>query len=365
MANSHHLFLQYNAAIKLSDDKRQLLISVRNSLRKRMEANYLLISVEERKSLEMIFQTQGSFIMDTIITPLSDDFDLDDGVYFKDGIEVSQLPLPQVFHDWVIKAIDKDNEYEEVKDKITCVRVKYKSGFHIDIPIYYADSFENPYLAETKRGWLLSNPVEFIAWFEEKTKSGFQKAFIYEALKYAEPYEKWLSDIRKADCQLRRLVRYMKAWADLKSKEMPCGIIMTILVANNFAVNDRDDIAFRDTLINVKNYLNGNGFTCPRPTEPFGEDLFASTTETEKKYFMDALNLLIQSANSAILNANEKEASKEWEKHFGSRFPTHLAKDNFPPTPAPKPQPRIEVRQAIAYPEQKPFKPDGQWYFSK
>ena len=27
----------------------------------------------------------------------------------------------------------------------------------------------------------------------EKTESGFQKAFLYEAIKYVEPYEKWLS----------------------------------------------------------------------------------------------------------------------------------------------------------------------------
>ena len=119
----------------------------------------------------------------------------------------------------------------------------------------------------------------------------------------------------------------MKAWADLKRKEMPCGIIMTILVANNFTTDERDDIAFRDTLINVRNYLNKNGFTCPRPTSPTGEDLFASTSEADKTYFMNALSSLIQSATNATKAINEKEACKEWEKHFGSRFPCHLATD--------------------------------------
>ena len=327
MANCHQLFQHYNNAIKLTDAKRETLIQVRDSLRKRMQTNYLLIPISDRKQIEMYFQSQGSFVMDTIIKPDKDDFDLDDGVYFQGALSENERPKPQIFHDWVILAVDKDNDYEQVKDKPTCVRVQYKLGFHIDIPIYYASNFDSPDLAETNKGWILSNPVEFIAWFEEKTNSGFEKAFLYESLKYAEPYEKWLSDMRKKDCQLRRLVRYMKAWADLKRSEMPCGIIMTILVANNFAINDSDDIAMRDTLVNIKNYLLGNGFQCPRPTSPIGEDLFASTSEKDKLYFMNALNGLILSANNAISALNEKDACKEWEKHFGTRFPCHLAKE--------------------------------------
>lgn len=333
MANCHHLFQHYNSAIKLTDDMRNILLSFRDSLRTRMSVNYRRIPVEERKILELHFQSQGSFIMDTIIKPLNDDFDLDDGVYFQGVLSKKDRPAPQIFHNWVIRAIDSDNAYESVKDKPCCVRVLYKQGFHIDLPIYYADNYDCPDLAETKNGWILSNPVEFIAWFEEKTNSGFQKAFMYESLKYAEPYQKWLTDIRKQDCQLRRVVRYMKAWADLKRNEMPCGIIMTILVANNFVENYRDDVALRDTLVNIKNYLDSNGLKCPRPTSPEEEDLFANTSIAQKQYFMNALNGFIISANNAITGTTETDSCKEWEKHFGSRFPCQLAKE---PTPQKK-----------------------------
>lgn len=105
---------------------------------------------------------------------------------------------------------------------------------------------------------------------------------------------------------------------------------MTILVANNFAIDVRDDIAFRDTLINIRSYLNGNGFQCPRPTSPIGEDLFASTSQKDKDYFMNALNGLITSANAAINADSEKDACREWQKHFGNRFPCHLAKESPP-----------------------------------
>ena len=179
MANTNHLFQRFNSAIKLTDEKRTTLISFRESLRSRMRKNFFLIPQAQRGKLELIFQSQGSFVMDTIIKPLNDDFDLDDGVYFKNGFSVKQRPVPQVFHDWVVQSVDKDNDYEKVADKPTCVRVQYKLGFHIDLPIYYGDDYDSPDLADTKKGWILSNPIEFITWFEEKTKSGFQKAFLY------------------------------------------------------------------------------------------------------------------------------------------------------------------------------------------
>ncbi len=327
MANCHNSFQNYNQTIKLSDDKRTMLIAVRNSLRQRMNNTFLLIPESERDTHSIEFQTQGSFVMDTIIRPINDDYDLDDGVYFQGNISVERRAKPQIFHDLIIKTIDKNHIIEEIIDKPTCVRVKYKNsvdgkdlGFHIDLPIYYADNFHNPDLADTLKGWTLSNPVEFIAWFEEKTKSGFEKAFLMESLKYAEPFEKWLSDIRKKDCQIRKIVRYMKSWADLKKEEMPSGIIMTILVANNYSENERDDIALRDTLVNIEKYLNANNFKCPRPTTPIGEDLFATYSDNQKKYFQKALSEFINAAKQAIEMELQNDACKKWQQFLGERF---------------------------------------------
>ncbi|MDI9319051.1 MAG: CBASS cGAMP synthase [Phycisphaerales bacterium] len=333
MANCTDLFLNYNNLIKLTNDKRNILLQTRESLRKRMLGKYKKISVNEQTSLLLEFQSQGSFVMDTIITPVNEDFDLDDGVYFIGSRNETQKPSPAHFHKWVMQAVDNDNDYEEVVDKDTCVRIKYKQGFHIDLPIYYASKFEHPELAHKKDGWLESNPVEFIAWFEDKAKSGFNKAFLYESRLYSSQFDSWLNEQRKADCQLRRIVRYIKAWADLKRDEMPCGIEITILVANNYAENLlREDLALRDTLINIKSYLLNNGFKCPRPTTPINEDLFQHKTEQQKKYFLTAVNGLIASANNALEADNQKDSCKEWEKHFGSRFPCHLA-NNYKETP--------------------------------
>jgi hypothetical protein len=331
MADLHDVFMNYNQAIRLSDDDRENLKIARESLRTRMKEAFLKLPEKERKTHSIEFQSQGSFVMDTIIKPDVNDFDLDDGVYFQGSLTEAERADTKIFHDIIIKAIDKNNEIEEITDKPTCVRVKYKNkyeerelGFHIDLPIYYAEGLETPELAHTDDGWIESSPVEFIVWFEEKAKSGFQKAFIVEALNYAKPYEKWLTDIRKEDSQLRRIVRYLKSWADLSRNEMPCGIIMSILAANNYKENEKDDIALRDTLISINKDLDDNRFQCLRPTPKTGENLFDNSSKEEKAYFKTQLLAFIESAKQAVEKESKKEACAKWQKHLGHRFPCSM-----------------------------------------
>jgi len=329
MANCNELFKHYNKAIKLDDSKREMLRSVRDELRGRMSERYTGIESDIERPHELEFQSQGSFVMDTIITPKDDDFDLDDGVYFLGSLTKDKRPSIDNFHKWVLYAVGEGETYGTVSDKDTCVRVVYKKEkFHIDLPIYYSENLECPELAHKKAGWTLSNPIEFIAWFEEKIESGFRKEFILESKMYTE-YEKWLNDIRKTDSQLRRIVRYLKGWADDLRGDMPPGIVMTILAAENYVSNQRDDLALNKTLKEIRGFLVNNGFKCPRPTIPKDEDLFEDYSTTKKEYFSDRLNSFIDSSNQAIASDNQKEACLKWQKHLGYRFPCSLAKDEI------------------------------------
>lgn len=337
MANCNNLFEHFNSTIRLTDEKRTLLRTVRNELRKRMQERstgyYQLVeSAGQRKVIEqhrLEHKSQGSYVMDTIITPKDDDFDLDDGAYFIGSLSKEARPEAKLFHKWVAYAVGEDEKYGVVKDKDTCVRVEYKQEkFHIDLPIYYTEHYECPELAHKNEKWPQSNPIEFIEWFENKIDSGFQKGFIYEEQLYSK-YQQWQEDIRKNDVQLRRLVRYLKAWGDHLRGEMPPGIVMTILAAENYKAHERDDMALRDTLQEIKAYLERNGFKCPRPTTPIDEDLFADYGEERKKYFKNELNKFIDSANQAISSRNQREACLKWQKHLGSRFSCALAKDEF------------------------------------
>lgn len=326
MANTHGLFQDYNKKIRLSEPKRDKLVLVRDNLRARITNGYNVFRLTLPNAHKIEFQTQGSFIMDTLIAPIHDDYDLDDGVYFIGSLSKDQRPEPAEFHKYIIMAIDKGyDDIEKIIDKATCVRVIYKEGFHVDIPIYYADNLEHPDLANKEDWWILSNPIEFIAWFEDKIQSGFKKGFLLEAALY-DDYRRWITDSRKIDHQLRRIVRYLKGWGDLRREEMPCGLIMTILATNNYYQHERDDIALKETLINIQSALHRN-FICERPTTPQGEDLLKSYKNKES--FLKYLSQFIENAKKALEEPNQKTACTYWQKSLGDRFSCENAINNI------------------------------------
>jgi hypothetical protein len=111
MANCSELFLHFNNIIRLNDQNRTLLISVRDGLRTRMATKYEQVrSQVVGHTLE--FQSQGSFVMDTIIIPKDDDFDLDDGVYFIGALEKDKRPPTESFHKWVMQ-VNQDNKIDK------------------------------------------------------------------------------------------------------------------------------------------------------------------------------------------------------------------------------------------------------------
>jgi len=315
MANCNGLFQNFNAAIRLGDTQREMLRGTRDNLRGHILTQFQVKYPEYKPE----FLSQGSYVMDTIIVPENNDFDIDDGMYFIDGRPADKRPHPKDVHEWVMQTIGR---YSHFKEKATCIRVIFeKEGFHVDVPIYFTNNYSSPNLAHKEKGWLLSNPVEFIAWFEAKIKSGFDPAFFYSRAENLEKYKGWRADIRKNDAQLRRLVRYMKAWGDLKRAEMPSGIIMTILTAENYCGHERDDVALRDTLISIQGWLKRNDCSCPRPTTPVNEDLFLAYTPEQKRYFLSALTSFIGDANDATATYSENVASIKWRNHLGKRFP--------------------------------------------
>jgi hypothetical protein len=344
MAHCHYLFSNFNQIIRLTEERRQALMTARDDLKQRIIASFNNNKSRLPSVHELQFQTQGSFIMDTIINPISEDYDLDYGVYFIGNLSKTQRPAAQEFHNFVKLSVETNNpSVLKVMDKDTCVRAMYKEGFnylfenrsnkltkgfHVDLPMYYSTTKKSPDLAHLKKFWPVSDPIEFIEWFEQKVKSGFRAEFLYERKLYSLQYDVWKESIRKQDAQLRRIVRYLKAWCDYRCNsngaEMPCGIILTILAAENYSSNGRDDISLRDTLINIQTALQKE-FVCMRPTTPENEDLLKGYEY--KTYFMAELSFFVESAKQAINEGNEKRACGKWQSKFGNRFSCAMARD--------------------------------------
>lgn len=304
MADLHETFTEFNEIIALNPTKKNELRVSRNAIRKDIKTYF----DENRDKHRVKFKGQGSFAMNTTILPNNGEYDVDDGIYIFGKEE--DKPTPTTAHNWIVKAVENRTNQNTI-DKNTCVRVQYAKNYHVDLPIYYKttdnendsffDSEDIPELAHKSKGWIESDPYAFKKWFDEKAKDKEQ---------------------------LKRIVRYLKAWTDNKSHlKLPSGMVFTILAVNNYVSKVRDDEAFLETLKSIQSAIDTSKnfwarYECFRPTIDTNENLLDKySSETRKKNFLDALDSLITSGNQAIEAKSKKDACAKWQKHLGDRFP--------------------------------------------
>ena len=304
MANCDKLFRMFDSeSLVLTTDRKNKLKTSRRCLRKTIRKWF-----QDNKPNELgpKFSSQGSWCTHTLINPIPEHvgqvtivkYDLDDGVYFV-GDSNTEIAT---YHHWILSSVK--NHTDETIDKDTCVRVVFSDGHNIDLPIYRKPG-EIPELAHKRDGWMLSDPLEFVEWFNTKARN---------------------------NQQLPRIVRYLKAWCNScehAGARMPSGLIMTILAANHIMPDGRDDVALKATLEVIQSELQLE-FKCERPTTPVGEDLLAGYSQNQKDTFLEYLESLLRSAEHALNEPNQKTACFKWQKHFGDRFPCHRASDEVP-----------------------------------
>lgn len=310
MANCSPQFQDFNITIKLSDSRKKSLKDSRKEIRNKIRKYF-----DDKKPDEIKpkFKGQGSFETDTSVNPIPVKveidgeektlykYDIDDGVYFIGDEDADERKSIQTYHTWIFEAVDNHTSQKTI-DKNTCVRIMFYDGHNIDLPIYYKQN-EVPELAHKSKGWTESDPKEFIDWFEKKIKE--------------QP-------------QLRRIVRYLKAWADFRIKsnstlKLPSGFILTILASENFYSHSRDDISLKETLVLIHATLQ-QSFECLRPTTPRGENLLDGYSE---ETIMKELEAFIKNAKKAIEEKNHKRSCQLWQKSFGERFSCANAKDEI------------------------------------
>lgn len=310
MANCNEHFKKYNGEIRLTEARRKKLKASRKELRNKVR-NWF--KDNKPGELQPKFGGQGSMSMDTIINPIPRKikegneektilyYDVDDGIYFEGDKEQKDRPTPSTYHNWVYEAVKGHTDKDPI-DKNTCIRTLFADGHNIDQPIYYKKG-DMPELAHKSKGWIESDPLAFAGWF---------------------------NDMADQEPQLRRMARCGKGWIDKRefeneSKSMPSGMILTILIAENAVYRtDRDDIALKETLVNIQAALKSN-FACYRPTTPKGENLLENYPH--KDYFMDCLSKFIEDAKKALESKNIRKATEYWRTHLSDRFPLGEDKD--------------------------------------
>ncbi len=292
MANCHDQFSEFHGKIELNDSNETKLQRGRDAIRDLIKDDFR----ENGRTPVPSFCSQGSFAMRTTVNPLDGEFDLDDGVYLEhfDKKSNTDWPTPETVHTWICDAVDGHTEQPPI-DKRTCVRVVYAGQYHIDLPIYADLNGKNMHAEKGARGWHPSDPVEITKWFQNAIKTHGE--------------------------QLRRAVRYLKAWADFNSKEgkLPSGLILTVLAVQNFRANDQDDLCFANTADAIRGSTSAV-FYVLNPVDAT-EELTSRLDADQKKRFQTAIASLAEEGKKAIASDSRSKASKIWQKHFGDRFP--------------------------------------------
>jgi cyclic GMP-AMP synthase DncV-like protein len=293
MANTNTQFLEYNDNLKIPKSKRDIMIESRTAATERLKKWF----EKNQPEYPISFWIQGSHKNNLNIRTEDEDCDQDDGLYVDRDPEDSVSGT--TLQNYVVKALT-GSTITSPSHKAKCVRNYYQASglgpYHIDYPAYYkTDDMDHPMLAVKNSNLEKSDPKEFTG---------------------------WLNDQVDDQGQLKRLIRYMKGWADNISKmhKMPNGLILTVLSCNNYiSRSGRDDEALYDTLTGIYNGLDAN-WECIMPAIP-NDNLLERYDETFQSNFMNALNNLINDARSALEEASKHEATKLWKKHMGKRYP--------------------------------------------
>jgi hypothetical protein len=307
MSNCHEELLKFNSAISLSEQEKKKLQVSRDAIISRIKSHF-----KEKGYKIPDFKGQGSFSMGTSIRPMFGYYDLDLGVYLTGlGYDSDEWPRTETIHNLIFNAVNGHTSIRPIK-KQTCVRVLYKSpyidkndlSYHVDLPVYalkksfWSEEIKTVIALKGEKQWSeYSDPTQFTKWFSDCCDKN--------------PNDK---------NQLKRLVKYLKAWKDNAPEypKMPSGMILTVLAAKNYRPNLRDDIALFDTVEKFEGLLSWL-FRIEKPVEPFN-DLSNSMSENEIDNFMQRTEKLIKTLDNAISIKMHKAACSEWRKVFGNRF---------------------------------------------
>lgn len=256
---------------------------------------------------------QGSYKYATLIKPVhaDEEYDVDVGVYFEWDGEEDIEPTPKQLRDWVQAEM---LEYEkscvelkkvEVPAKERCSRASYIRQFHIDTPVYHL----NP-----------DSDVRRLACLSDRWENSDPKA-IY----------KWFKDAVSGDDkdQLRRLVRYLKAWAavsfDDAADSRPSSIFLTVVATEAYQalwpqrlLGMDDD----DALVAVIKKMHDRLFDERRVANPIDDDEDLNRMSADGwNGFLPRLTSLQDIAERADEADDEPSAALIWSEAFSFLMP--------------------------------------------
>lgn len=291
------------------DNEVTLPQSERTNMRDRRNANRerLLKRLKDTGSpCPQEFIKQGSYAMLTMVQDASNDYDIDDGVYFTqaslkgpNGGDKAARDARQMVCDAL-----QDSRFNKAPDvHKNCVRVYYNYGYHVDMPIYRIREDDGDYELASGSDWVHSRAADVEEWFNNANRTK--------------------SPDENNGRQFRRVVRMLKKFAKSRDSwkgQMASGFAITILTEERFVANkDREDTALRDTMRAIYNRLLCN-LEVGHPVTP-GAMVTNGPDDAKMKFFRDKLKEALD--NLAVLDeadCTREKAMKAWDKVFNTKF---------------------------------------------
>lgn len=296
----------HDNTVKLSEDMRKELKARAVANEERMAKGL----TKNNEPLPLWSVLQGSYAMRTTVQHPDNDYDIDDGAVFlreslkgSQGVDKSALAARQMVCD-AINADPLNNFSENPEVRNNCVRVYYKSGYHVDIPVYRIEDAESDSkvyeLASTT--WKKSSPEGVTQWFANEVKNRRD------------------SSEAAGSSQLRKLVRLLKKFAISRASwNLPSGFCLTALVVEKFGYYSRVDDSFYRILVSIKNRLELS-MVVYHPVI-FGETITTSNEDAKMKQLKSKLEWAIDEL--AVLfeeDCTKKAALKAWRSVFNDSY---------------------------------------------
>lgn len=284
--------------------------SEQDAMRDRRNANRTRLRnglTEADKPAPLEFVKQGSYAMKTMTRDANNDYDIDDGVYFRKedlvgdrGAEMTSLQARQMVRD----AVDDGKFKTPPEVRSNCVRVFYKKGYHVDLPVYRrvvtstAFGEEIHYELAASSGWKRSDARDVSDWYED------------ERAKSADGVQ-----LRRINRDLKKYARSRESWRD----SILSGFGISVLTTERFRYNDREDQALYDTMVAIRDRLNYD-LQVAHPVTP-GDFITSGPDDARARCFRDKLTGAIDTLQPLFeANCTRERALKCWDKVFATTF---------------------------------------------
>jgi ribosomal protein S15P/S13E len=266
---------------------------------------------------------QGSYKYATLIKPVhkGERYDVDLGVYFEwDPRDQDIEPTPRQLRDWVQRELQayqaKTKTLIEVVEppKDRCSRAVYEQQFHIDTPTYHLDRRrDRRRLAHLEQGWEDRDP---------------------------KPLYKWFKDVANGEGrdQMRRLIRYLKAWAAIGFRDAPdarpSSLMLSVLVAESYCAfmrqlgrlweREEDDDALRTVVRDVHERLLRD----PAVPNPVAAEENLNRIHADQWHVcLSRWQALREAAEASAVAEDEITAALAWSQSFAFLMPLPEAEE--------------------------------------